>query len=644
MRFLSSLVLSTLLFLMAVFLGFLTIPQSGWGAAVSVQARLEESTIYLGESVRLEVRITGLRNPALPTISHPDIDVTSEGGQSFNNSNISIINGRTTRDEEFGYIARYKLRPRMAGRLEIPPITITHAGQTYRSQPLTLQVRQPAEQDYLLVEVSADKPSYVLGERIVLSLDMSLRKLSMNGRWLDIDPFFSAQPPHLHIPWFAAFGDWKTDSLEDFVRPLLRQDRSGFYINNYFDQQGLFGRELLRFTLPRRSTRRQYPSGTLEYFTYRLQKGFRPIRAGVHTIPPVLVEATLPTALDARGRATHTERVVASGKPLTIEIRPVPHVGRPASFNGAVGRFRLTAKATPTHLKVGDPLTVTVTVHAEGDSLLETVRALRLQEQEALSGDFKIHPDPPIVNTTDHAKSFTYTLRPRHASVRRLPALEMASYDPEAKHFLVQQSDPIPLHVEPATFLKPSEVVASETSPTSTPGRQLAAGLLANYTGDDMLRPQQAELRFTPWLGGLLLFPPVAYVVTLLCRSMLRQRQRHPYLRRSKQAARTALAGLREVRKQIGTGADVFAGVQRTLVGYIRDRLHLPGAGLTVDDITQHLRTRGVQPDLVQQTADLLQLCDSARYAPGTLAVAQCTEVIDDAESVIRRLEGYLRL
>jgi hypothetical protein len=639
MRSLSSLVLFVLLFLTATLL----LPQPSWGAAVSVQARLKDSTVYLGESVMLEVRINGLRNPALPTISHPDIDVASEGGQSFNNSRISIINGRTTRDEEFGYVARYRLRPRVAGLLEIPPITITHAGQTYRSQPLTLRVRQPAEQDYLLVEVSADKPSYILGERIVLSLDVSLRKLTMNGRRLDIDPFFSEQPPHLHIPWFAAFDDWKTGSLEDFVQPLLHQDRPGFHINDYFDQQGLFGRELLQFTLPRRSTSRQRPSGTFEYFTYRLQKEFRPVRPGAYTIPPVLVKATLPTALDAQGRARRTERVVASSKPLSLEIRPVPHAGRPASFNGAVGRFRLTAEASPTHLKVGDPLTVTVTVHAEGDSLLETVRALRLQEQDALSDDFKIHTDPPVVNTTDHAKSFTYTLRPRHANVRRLPALEMAYYDPDAKRFQVQHSEPIPLHVEPATFLQPSEVVAPETSPTSTPGSQLAAGLLANYTGDDMLRPQQAELRFTPWLGGLLLFPPMAYVVTLLGGSMLRRRQRHPHLQRSKQAGRRALAGLREVRKQIGTEADVFAGVQRTLVGYIRDRLHLPGAGLTVDDITQHLRTRGVQPALIQQTADLLHLCDSARYAPGTLAVAQCTEIINDAEGVIRSLEGHLR-
>lgn len=517
--------------------------------------------------------------------------------------------------------------------------SVTHEGKTHRSQPLTRRVEQPAEQDHLLVEVYADKPSYVLGERIILSLDLSLRKLTANGRSLDVEPFFSAQPPSLHIPWFAGLGDWKTDALEDFVQPLLRRNGPGFYINDYFDQRGIFGQKLLQFTLSRRSTRRQRPAGTFDYFTYRLQKEFRPVRAGVQTVPPVLVKATLPTALDTSGRARRTQRFVASSAPFTVEVRPVPQAGRPASFYGAVGHFRFAVAATPTHLQVGDPLTVTVTVRSEGASLLETVRSPRLQDQAALLGDFKIPPDPPVVTTTADMKTFTYTLRPRHAHVRALPPLEMAYYDPDTARFRVQRSVPVSLQVYPAAILKSSEIIATGTSPQSPPGRQLADGLLANYTGDDLLRSQQAELRFTPWLGVLLLFPPAAYLVTFVGRSILQRRQRAPRPQRSQQAIRTALYGLRHLRQQSDADADVFTGVQRTLVGYISNKLHLSGAAWTVDDITRHLHSRGVEPELVRQAEAILHLCDSARYAPGSLDVAQRPEIIDAAENVIRGLE-----
>src|SRR5262245_42551407 len=118
--------------------------QRASGATVgSVQARLADADIYLGESTSLELRINGLRNPEPPDLSHPDIDITKAGGQSFNNSSYTMINGQIRQNEEFGYVARYLLWPRRAGTLEIPPLTVVHEGQTYRSNPLTLRVQRP---------------------------------------------------------------------------------------------------------------------------------------------------------------------------------------------------------------------------------------------------------------------------------------------------------------------------------------------------------------------------------------------------------------------------------------------------------------------------------------------------------------------
>ena len=127
-------------------------------------------------------------------------------------------------------------------------------------------------------------------------------------------------------------------------------------------------------------TTRTTPGGKLVYFTYQLQKQFRPIRAGVQTVPPVLVKATLPTQVDAQGRALRTEKFVSSSAPLTLDIRPVPSAGQPASFSGAIGRFQVEVDANPKSLRVGDPLSVTLTVRGEG--LLETVHPPALEQQE----------------------------------------------------------------------------------------------------------------------------------------------------------------------------------------------------------------------------------------------------------------------
>ncbi len=620
--------------------------QAAGAASVTVQAQLSTTSIYLGDSVQLELRINGLRDPELPDFAHPDIDITSEGGQSFNNSSITIVNGRISRVEKFGYVARYRLRPRATGALHIPAIAITHKGQTYYSQSLRLVVKQPAEQDYLLVEVYTDKPYYVLGETITITLELSLRKLTLDGDELEVDPFFQKQPPHLRIPWFESLGDWKTTDLQTFAQPFLGQQRPGFFINDYSDQRSFFGRDKLTFTLPRQSTRHKGPTGTFNYFTYRLHKEFRPIRTAVQTISPVLVKATLPTLIDARGRARRTEKFVASSQSLTVEVRPVPRVGQPVSFSGGVGHFRLEVDATPTKLKVGDPLTLTVSVHGEEDSLLETVRPPRLQDQPALARDFKIHTDPPAVQSEQNTKTFTYTLRPRHASIRAVPPIDMAYYAPDTGRFHVLQSHPIPLRVEGASTLEAADIIVASTDrPKSRLGKQLAEGLLANYTGTEVLAPQHAELRITPLMLGLLVLPPVVYIVTLLSRQWVRQRRQYPGRQRSRKAARTALTTLNELRNQQETNdTSVCEGIHQALTGYISDKLDLTGAGLTVADVTQHLKTHRLEQNLIDRAEALFHLCDSARYAPGTLAVVQLTGLIEDAEALVQQLETSAQL
>lgn len=624
------------------FLSLLLACQPGAAATpVAVQARLTESDIYLGESTTLELRIQGLRQPTPPDITHPDIEITKAGGQSFSHTSYSVSNGQVRQTEEFGYSARYVLRPYRAGSLEIPPIAVVHEGQTYHSKPLTLLVRRPAAQELLLVEVHTEKPSYVLGEAVTLTLDLSIRKLTANGAVLETDPFFREQPPHVQIPWFESLGDWKTTDLKTFVQPFVGEQRPGFYVNDY-RRAGIFDNPFLTFAWPRRSTSRTTSSGTVEYFTYRLQKQFRPVRAGVQTVPPVLVKANLPTQVDGRGRALRTEKIVASSAPLSIEIRPVPTVGQPASFSGAIGHFSLTVEAQPTMLRVGDPFSLSLTLRGEG--LLDTVHAPPLERQAQLTQDFKLHADPPAVKTESQAKTFTYTLRPRRAGIREVPPLEVAYFDPQTQRFQVLRSDPVPLRVEAANTLDLSEVVqAGEESAKNVLGQELTDGILANYSGAEVLVPQHFQLHIGLWTGVLLLLPPMTYGAALTWRWQVRRRRRHPEVQRAKKAARRALAALRALPAQHGeTG--LCDGVHQALTGYIGDKLHLVGAGLTADDVTRHLQARHLDPSLIERVATLLHLCDSARYAPGSLAVAQLTGLVEEAEALVRQLEVSGRL
>ena len=624
-------------------LGLAAVPGSARAEGVSAHVELAESEIFLGESVELKVRIEGVRQAVPPDVRHPDIAVSFEGGQTFSDVTYTITNGQTRQVETFGYTARYILRPQRAGVLSIPALAVEHDGRIYHGNALQLVVRRPTEQEYLLVKVTTDKPSYVLGETVTVTLDLSLRKLAVNGAVQDIDPFFPNRPPELQIPWFEGIEDWRTDDLDAFVRPLLGHRRAGFYINDYTEAAALQP-DRLRFTLPRQSSRRTTGSGTWDYFTYRLQKRFRPMRSGVQSVPAVFVEAVLPVEIDAEGRAQRTEQVVADSPSLRVDIRPLPEAGRPDSFSGAIGRFRPEVSVSPTVLKVGDPFTLSMVLHQEGDGLLETIRPPRLHERPDLTRDFKVHPDPHEVSTLERAKRFAYTLRPRHAAVRAVPPLEVAYYDTEAGRYQAAWSEPVPLRVEAANTFQVSDVVAPPGNRTTNViGPQLSGGLLANYVGADMLTPQSARIRVTPLLGALLAFPPLAFMAALLARQWTTRAPRNDTRRRRKAGAR-AVGELQDLMKRHRSlsEADFCAAVQRILSGYFSDRWRLPAAGLTMDDITRRLKACDAGPQLVERTAALLRLCDDVRYAPGKPATDRVSGLPEEAERLIRSLEAGL--
>ena len=54
-------------------------------------------------------------------------------------------------------------------------------------------------------------------------------------------------------------------------------------------------------------------------------------------------------------------RLVAVAPAVPVEVREVP-VPRPATFCGGIGNYRLAASASPTSLRVGDPLTLTLDI------------------------------------------------------------------------------------------------------------------------------------------------------------------------------------------------------------------------------------------------------------------------------------------
>ena len=200
--------------------------------------------------------------------------------------------------------------------------------------------------------------------------------------------------------------------------------------------------------------------------------------------------------------------------PIVIE-RP-PAEGRPPSFAGAVGRFAFSVTAKPREVAVGDPITLTLAI--DDRSLPATDLALlkppALDADTTLTADFRVAGDPPAGLVNRRRKTFTQTIRAKNEDVAAVPPIPFSYLDPQTRKYVTISSDPISLRVLPAATLSDTLIVggAGVQAQAMTELEEVAGGILANYTGGDLLLSSQS-FAFSWGHGVAVAFGPLAFAV-----------------------------------------------------------------------------------------------------------------------------------
>jgi hypothetical protein len=169
-----------------------------------------------------------------------------------------------------------------------------------------------------------------------------------------------------------------------------------------------------------------------------------------------------------RRRAVASELVRAVGQPHTILVKPFPAEDRPESFAGAVGKsFSLDVSAARTEVRVGDPITFTLTLRGDGN--IQNASLPPLSADGGMDpGQFRL-PDTDVAGRfEDGAKQFDVTVRVMDETVKRVPALAYSWFDPKAEAYRTTHSKPIALNVMPAKIVSSADVVSSQAMPPRT--------------------------------------------------------------------------------------------------------------------------------------------------------------------------------
>jgi hypothetical protein len=123
-------------------------------------------------------------------------------------------------------------------------------------------------------------------------------------------------------------------------------------------------------------------------------------------------------------------------------------------------------------------------------------------------------------------------------------------------------------------------------------------------------------------------------------------RRHHTALIKGKRANKVALQRFRVAERYMKEGDQrgFYDEMLRALWGYMGDKLNIPAANLTKENVREELVKRGVAHDMASGYVEIISECEYAQYAPAASGkmnetYAAAVEVVSKLESIIGRQE-----
>lgn len=584
------------------------------GASVRVTAEAEPMEVGTEETVVFTVRVQGAPATVVQTPDRPA--VTNLAPQQRTPSTQRALS--SGEDASRGVTFTWRFRPRREGTARIRPVTVIVRGETYTTEEIRLQVVPQSQRSSSPTLTRLGPPSSPPGNEDAI----------LDAR----DLFIRA----------TATADWAYQNEQVvveyrlFYRPGIRLRHSR--LADAWDAPGFWREELNVASRPTPRTRRAYGQA---YETIVLKRvALFPTRPGTLHVDPLRVETEAQGTLQMRGGAVRARfvpiRLASEG--LSLPVRALPPTA-PASFEGAVGQFAMTVGTEADSATVGTPVRLRVQVRGSGN--LATLSPPRLD----VPSEFEVYE--PAVRTDidrsgdriDGTKTFAYTLVPRASGRYTLPPATFAYFNPEAERYETLRSETKILHVtgEAAPWSRPLSGQTGDGLPVGD-----VTGLMETEEAR-WVRTDRPPLYRQPWAYVVLLIPVLLAAGGLIYRRRTRTSEPKRSADRD-EALDTGRDRLREAHRHLQDGADsaFYEAVEQGLRAVLSARLGLNGSGVTRVALDRHLARHDVPEDLRDALCELLDRCGEAQFAPESPSSASMEAVLDEAETVLRRLDEHL--
>jgi len=579
-------------------------------ARIQVFAQVDTSQdIYVGESFTYNVIIDGENKPGRVDLAPlSQYNPQNAGNKDVSQSSVTIINGRMTKNVTKQYVMSYSLTAGWAGRIQLQPVTVTIDGKDYQTNPVEVNILQPGTTDKLDLEVKLSDYECYVGQPVIMTVNFYISA--------DIGDF------QFNIPPFSSNAFYVEDT--DVSAKGAKQYRLSTGMHVFVSQY--------------RVTHKSKDSILLTF-----SKVLIPKYADQIQLVPSSVSANVAVGRQKRqgffddffGR-TQYKRFMTKSNPLTLNVLPLPEEDKPKDFYGLVGRYTISASASPTKVNRGDPITLTIKIG--GNEYLKPVQWPALEQIHDLAANFKVPSEKSSPTIEKGFKVFTQTIRPNNNEVTEIPPIPLAFFDVDKGEYVVAKTRPIKLKVSPAKKLTSADLEGRDFVPVNKEVEAIKKGLSANYENLDILRNQvfsPLAAVVSPGYAALWGLPFAGLVLSFLVKLFTHTTPEKIATRRRRRACGEAIAQLKKIAPETSQQrGELVSSAMKQYIGRRFDRI---AASLTAQDCREIIVTATGDTQTADKYMDIIDQCESARYAAvqANIDSAKIKEVI----KLIREIE-----
>lgn len=315
-----------------------------------------------------------------------------------------------------------------------------------------------------------------------------------------------------------------------------------------------------------------------------------------------------------------TQHITMESKPLTIHVKPLPEEGKPADFNGAVGKYTIHSSLDTKNVDTGDAANLSVVIKGSGNLPVINAPVINWpQSMESYDANSKENIDKstaPLSGT----KTYTYSFIASRAGKYIMPPITFSYFDPIARAYKTIETDPLNLQVNNSGKKK-------NTLSVQHPVKEIHTDWL----------------KYGLWLVAFLLL-----VISALFAGRQIKKNKLIALEKAKLAAALEKAKsvpveidpLNESRELMESGdfTKFYSSVNRAIWKTLSDKLMLHPSELNKLNIASGLRTRGWSDEEIIQLKNILNECEMKLYTP-EFSTSDMQRVLKSAEAVTGKLK-----